>query len=118
MSSLALKRESTSGRGTTPRPTSTTRSPTKDHTSRGLSSKRKAECASGSGRPQNNEKYMRTTARPVSAEAATTENPSTGNASTAPLTRSSCPTNPRVPGKPVQASPMARKLTARTGIRS
>src|ERR1051326_7622638 len=67
MASLAARRESTSGRGATPRPMSATTTARNVHASSRRSSKRSAECAKTSRRPQKSEKYIRSTASPVRA---------------------------------------------------
>ena len=85
MSSLAANRESTSGRGARPKPTSAVTSATNVHASRGFNPNGRLGCVARSGRPQKSEKYIRSTASPVSADAMTTANPITGNASTAPV---------------------------------
>src|ERR1051326_3464095 len=85
--SLAANCESTSTRGATPNAISARTSATNVHASRRGSPNRSVECASASGRPQNSEKYIRRTARPVRADAITTANPMNGNTSIAPLTR-------------------------------
>ena len=66
ISSLASSRESTSGRGARPRPIIAITSATNAHASRGLDPSGRLACASTSERPQNNEKYILSTARPVS----------------------------------------------------
>src|SRR5687767_15502298 len=118
MSSAAAKRESTRARGATPRPTSTSTTAPNVQASRNVGPSFKPGGNGAVARPQKSEKYIRSTERPVSAEATTTANPMTGKTSTAPFTSNSSPTKPSVPGKPVQASAMDRKLTASNGMRS
>lgn len=68
---------------------STATSATKVHDSRVLNPSRRLGWTAGVERPQKSEKYIRSTASPVSADATTTANPITGNTSTAPSTSSS-----------------------------
>ena len=103
MSLLAANRESTSGRGATPK--------CQNHHQRAerprfatLQPERQPRLRQRIGMPQKSEKYIRTTASPVRATRSRPRIPSQ-EISIAPWTSSSSPTKPSVPGKPVRRGP-------------